>query len=284
MPRRYVLVLVAVTLVVLGAGLLFTAVSRVREAAARMACTSHFKQWALALHNYAALFPDERGTKKLDAFPAGTVPNSVLPPEERLSWWVPVLPFMEQGAVCDQFDLTRGAGDPRNAEPVSHRLQWLVCPSSGEYDRGTHEWKSAAPLTHYVGVAGVGPDAATLPLGHPRAGVFGYDRRTAFLGDFPDGVSNTLLLIETAQTPGHWAYGGAATVRAFAPDMAPYIGPGRPFGGWHNGTPVLFGQRTHTCVVAMADGAVRSFSNATAPEVLEALATVAGHESLPADW
>ena len=41
------------------------------------------------------------------------------------------------------------------------------------------------------------------------------------------------MLIETANNPGHWAYGGNATVRGFEPDTAPYIGPGRPFGGFH---------------------------------------------------
>lgn len=114
--------------------------------------------------------------------------------------------------------------------------------------------------------------------------MFGYDRRITFEKGFPDGTSNTLLIIETANDPGHWAYGGPATVRAFDPDAAPHIGPGRPFGGFHNGGLVLFGPRSHICVVAMADTSVRSFTNATAPEVLEALATVGGKEPLPANW
>jgi hypothetical protein len=34
----------------------------------------------------------------------------------------------------------------------------------------------------------------------------------------------------------------------------------------------------------MADGSVRSFTHTTAPEVLEALATVGGKETLPDHW
>lgn len=284
MARRYVLVLVTAVVVLSCAGLLLPAVCRVREAAARMVCTSHLKQWALALEFYTDAFPEERGDKSIPAFPSGTVPNPSLPPDQRLSWYVPALPYMEQDRVYRQFDLTRGPGDPKNAEAAQFRFQQFVCPESGEYDRGPHRWKSPAPLTHYVGVAGVGEGAATLSPGHPRAGVFGYDRRTAIPDDIPDGTSNTLLLIETAQNPGHWAYGGPATVRPFEPGTAPYIGPGRPFGGWHNGDMALFGERTYICNAAMADGSVRSLTNHTAPEVLEALATVGGKEPLPAEW
>jgi hypothetical protein len=92
-----------------------------------------------------------------------------------------------------------------------------------------------------------------------------------------------LLLIETADNPGHWAFGGTATVRAFAGESA-YIGPARPFGGFHNGGMVLIGERYHACTAALADGSVRSLTNEIAPEVLEALATVAGKEELPPNW
>ncbi|MDY3552046.1 DUF1559 domain-containing protein [Gemmata sp. JC717] len=278
MSRRRVLVVVAALCVLTCAGLLFPAVQKVREAAARMTCQSHFKWLALALHNYAAAYGD--------ALPPGTARPIDLPPEQRLSWLVLVLPYIDQDRVYKQFDLFRGPSDARNEAPTSARFRHLICPSSGErdYDNRTETWKSPTPLTHYVGVAGVGADAAELPPEHPRAGVFGYDRRTSLKDGFPDGTSNTLLLIETANEPGHWAFGGRATVRAFEPGAAPYIGPGRPFGGFHNGGPVLTGERLHTCTAALADGSVRSLTRATAPEVLEALATAGGKEELPAAW
>lgn len=273
--RRYAVPAIVAAMLLLCAGLLFPAVQKVREAAARMNCAGHFAWRGLSLHNYANL--------NGGSFPAGTLAHPDLPPEQRLSWCVPTLPFCEEDNVFKQFDLTRGAGDPANAAPVSSRFRWAVCPSSGEYDWNAREWKSLAPLTHYVGVAGVGADAAELPLKHPRAGVFGYDRRTALPDGFPDGISNTLLLIETANSPGHWAYGGRATVRAFESEPA-YIGPGRAFGGFHNGGLVLVGERTHACNVAMADGSQRAIRSTIDAAVLEALATVGGKEELPTEW
>lgn len=193
-----------------------------------------------------------------------------------------VLPYTGHDDVFKQFDLTRGLGDPQNATPASNRFRSLVCPTSGEHARG-ERWKSLAPLTHYVGVAGVGADAAELPLKHPRAGVFGHDRRTPVKDGIPDGIANTLMLIETANNPGHWAFGGPATVRAFE-GGGPYIGSGRAFGGFHNGAPVVFGERTYGCNVAFADTSLRTLTSGIDPTVLEALATVGGKEELPAHW
>jgi hypothetical protein len=250
-----------------------------------MTCSNNLKRYALALHAYTSFNPVPRGGKTDGAFPEGTVAHPTLPPEQRLSWCVPLLRFLQAHDTFKQFDLTRGPGDPANETPVSIRFQWMVCPATSERDSNgksrTEHWKSPTPFTHYVGVAGVGPDAAELPLKHPRAGVFGHDRSTK-ISDITDGLSNTLLVIETANAPGHWAFGGFATVRAFDPADAPYLGPGRPFGGLHDST---FPVRTwRFCNVAMADGAVRAITTDTAPEVLEALATVGGKEQLPANW
>ena len=280
-PQRSLRVVeVLAVLLIIGAliGLLVPAVMRVRAAAARTTCAGHFCMWAVSLHNYA--------DRHDGALPPGALPHPGLPPDQRLSWLVPMMAgWISMDHVLNEFDLTRGPGDPRNEKPASNRFRHFVCPASGECTRdGSGEsWKSPAPLTHYVGVAGVGPDAATLPLGHPRAGAFGYDRRTALKDGFADGKSNTLMLIETGMNPGHWAYGGTATVRAFEREPA-YIGPGRPFGGFHNGAPVIVGTRTNGCNVAFADGSGRYLTSKTDPTVLEALATVGGKEELPANW
>lgn len=275
MRRVHVIVATCVGLVLLCTAVLFPAIMRAREAAARMSCHGNFKQLALALHCHADANPFVFEGRSFEPFPPGTFPHPTLPPEQRLSWIIATLPYIEQDSVYKQFDLTRGPGDPANATPAAARLQHLVCRSSGEYrphDRGG-VWKSATPLTHIVGVAGVGPDAAALPFGHPRAGAFGYDRRTG-VREFADGPGNTLLIIEVSHDAGHWAFGGPGTLRSFDPAAQPYLGVERTFGGWHS----------RVCTAAFADGSVRSLNNDTAPEVLEALATVAGKEPLPANW
>jgi hypothetical protein len=40
------------------------------------------------------------------------------------------------------------------------------------------EKSQAEGLIHYAGAAGVGLDSPSLPIGHPKSGVFGYDRQT----------------------------------------------------------------------------------------------------------
>lgn len=115
-----------------------------------------------------------------------------------------------------------------------------------------------------------------------RAGVFGYDR-TAF-ADITDGLSHTLLVLESARDNGPWAQGGPATVRGLDPDEAPYLGVGRPFGGTHFSERLVFHpRRSLGSNVALADGSVRFMHQDTAAEVLQALATIAGEEP-PADW
>jgi prepilin-type processing-associated H-X9-DG protein len=128
------------------------------------------------------------------------------------------------------------------------------------------------PLS-YVGIAGLGPDAPTLPTGHPRAGVFGFDRATG-LGQITDGAASTLLLLETARDLRPWTEGGPSSVRGVDPATRPHLGRGRPFGGYHPGG----------ANAAFADGSVRFLRDSIDPAVLEALSTVAGGETIPADW
>jgi len=145
-------------------------------------------------------------------------------------------------------------------------LKTLLCPANPN-TRGTN----LPPFTHYVGVAGVGADAATLVKGEPRAGIFGYDRRTK-REDIKD-TSNTLHLIETATANGPWTAGGHATVRGLDPEGPPYLGRGGQFSSGHGLT-----QAT------LADGSVRPISPAVSRRVLEALATVTARDNVDLDW
>jgi hypothetical protein len=277
MRRCHWIVLIVLLLAGMIVGGLLPAINNVREAAARMCCHSNLKGLAIGLYTYA-------DTNRM--FPGGTIPNAELPPDRRLSWIVSLLPYIEQVQVFNQFDVSYGAFDPRNQIATDHRFKHLVCPASGEYEYDEHggKWKAATPLTHYVGVAGVGEDAAYLSAGHARAGIFGYDRRTPFPDKSPMSYSQTLTIIETAHNPGHWAHGGPATLRGIEPGNSPYIGEGRPFGGFHDSGWFWGREHSITCSAAFADGTVRSLSSTIVPEMLEALATLGNKESLARDW
>lgn len=277
---RWVQVLVVLGVVVILIGLLFPAVCRVRHAAARMQCSNNLKQIAIALHTYA----DANGRKlpsgeDVSVLPAGTIPNPALAPEQRLSWLVEILPYVEANNLYSRLDRKVGWEAPVNEPVVRTAYKVYQCP-----DWGREPPLEQMNLTPYIGVAGLGSDAATLPAGHERAGVFGYDRRTA-LADITDGLSNTMVVLESARDNGPWAQGGPATVRGLDPDDTPYLGVGRPFGGTHfTERPWFHPRRSLGCNVAMADGSVRFLAESIDAAVLQALATIAGKEELPADW
>jgi prepilin-type processing-associated H-X9-DG protein len=229
-------------------------------------CERNLRSIGLGLRDYV----NHTGT-----FPAGTLANGGLPPERRLSLFVPFLLWSEQIFLeynpAEPWDsptnrATRAHGTDGPSFPLS-RVRSLVCPAAvGGGVAHQPGW------TWYVGVAGVGPDAPSLPLGHPRAGLFGYDRATP-LAAIRDGASQTLALVETGEANGPWTAGGPATLRGVDPARRPHMGRGRPFGGLHRGG----------ATVAMADGSVRFLRESIDPAVFEALATVAGGEALPAD-
>jgi len=115
--------------------------------------------------------------------------------------------------------------------------------------------------------------------------MFGYDRAIRLQSFFiPDGLSNTLMLIETGMELGHWARGGPSTVRDIEPGAAPYVGVGRSFGGFHSTRENWSIHRRQLCPVSMADASTRYLTDSIAPEVLEALSTVSGREPVPNDW
>jgi hypothetical protein len=89
-------------------------------------------------------------------------------------------------------------GQPWDVEP--NRVPKIRRKESGSIDRFEFRRPFVCPVnpehgepplphfTHYVGLTGVGADAATLPAGHPRAGLFGYDRVTR-ISSITDGTS-----------------------------------------------------------------------------------------------
>jgi prepilin-type processing-associated H-X9-DG protein len=199
------------------------------------------------------------------SFPSGTVPNARLRPEDRLGLYVPVSPYFDYAGLYDAIDQTepwnRGSNGSRNLAGV--KIGVLICPNS------TRAAPPAPQPTTSIGIAGLGADAPLFPKSDPRAGVFGYDRKTT-LADIKDGTATTMMLAESGRVIGSWLQGGPATVRGLDPTKVPYIGPGRQFGGLHDGT----------AVIAMADGSVKVVSESIDPKIFEAMSTIARGERI----
>jgi hypothetical protein len=232
------------------------------------------------LHNYADCHKYKPGIGLTNpALPAGTIPNAVLVPEQRLSWFVAILPYLEEEGLYRQFDFGAGWDAPANQHLSQRQLRILDCPDWRREASSAQAWE-----TPYVGVAGLGPDVATGPIGGPKIGAFGYDRRVAFK-HVKDGISNTLMVLESARETASWAKGGFTTVRGLDPEDKPYLGTGRPFGGTHFSENSLFkGGHSISCNAVMMDGSVRFLNNSISPKVLEALATISGGEKIPEDY
>lgn len=123
------------------------------------------------------------------------------------------------------------------------------------------------PARHFVGVAGVGADAPGLPKSHPRAGIWGYARRTT-VEDVKDGLTNTFLVMGQERGLHSWA-NGEQSIRGLTAE--PYFqGPD----GFGTGQP----EGMH---VLMADGSVRFLSRSTDPVVMRRHAAMS--DGLPLD-
>jgi prepilin-type N-terminal cleavage/methylation domain-containing protein len=270
MRRAFTLreLMVVVTIIAVPAALLLPAVRRVRHSAAVMSCSNNLKVIGIAAHTYR----DTHGH-----FPPGTMPHPTLAPDQRLSWQVALLPHLELKTAFDKFDPAMAWNSPHHA-PIyeSTSFKVFVCPAF------VGPWPGGAP-TNYVGTAGVGLDVATLPGDAPGVGFFGYDRKLK-VEQVTDGTSQTLAVIETGFDIGPFARGGAPTVRGLDLGDEPLLGEGRPFGGMYKaerkfGKPRPLGTQT-----LMADGGVRLSSLRGDATVLGALATIAGGETVPAEW
>ena len=219
-------------------------------------CASNLRNVVLGALGYA----NEHGY-----FPEGTWPHAGLPPEKRLSWYAATSPYLDSQEYWEALDREQSWDSPANTAISDARQPILRCPEAALPPAG-------GPFSaSYIGIAGMGIDAPRLPKGHPRAGVFGYDRRTRLV-DLTDGAAFTMVVAESGRMRGSWLSGGYATIRGLDTADQPYIGAGRQFGGLH---------RRPGMHLAFADGAVRFITDTIDPKIFEAFCTIAGGEKLP---
>ena len=201
--------LVVIAIIGILIALLLPAVQAAREAARRSQCSNNLKQIGIALHEYhAALqsFPFRQGGT---TFSGATEWQSN---GRRLSGWVLVLPFMEQGALHQK--ITSPTTVNGNAVPAWGPLPWrheydpwrvqvpgLLCPSDdGGRRKAASGSDQALGRTNYSfsagdTIAGSSPNGTGNGETADPRGIFGRDSGTR-IADIRDGTSNTIAISE----------------------------------------------------------------------------------------
>ena len=176
--------LVVIAIIAVLIGLLLPAVQKVREAAARLKCTSHLKQIALAAHNYHDT--NER------------FPGAVQTGPRYSSLFVELLPYIEQNNLYKQWDFASPGNNYAAPAPrAGVVISIYVCPSHPLQHGG-----ATPALTTYGGNGGTkvypasraaldGMFHTTGPASEPGAGQSGVR-----ILDATDGTSNTILFGE----------------------------------------------------------------------------------------
>src|SRR5581483_1215751 len=209
------LLLGALSTLVGAAGTCAIIIAWLQTADARVQCANNLRVLGVAVNQYS----DSHGK----VFPRAVVPLDGVPPEQRASWMAAILPYLDAKpnrqqpwqSLAGRLDLAKPWDDLANREAVTFFVRYYQCPGHPQFDP-----RQSPGVTHYVGMAGVGDDAAFLPGDDRRAGFFGYDRkltRAAVLAPSEDqrikDTSYKMMVVETTQHNGPWIAGGPPTVR-----------------------------------------------------------------------
>ena len=201
--------LVVIAIIGILIALLLPAVQAAREAARRLQCSNNLKQVGLGLLNYESA---------IGSLPLGIHYQKGSGYTYGHSWWVRILPHMEEQTILVNFDdqssITGWMGDSGNAHnrAIFQKVafHFMICPSSTlqpwHEDVATY---GGILSPHYTGIAGAAYITSGLVL-HPTTkikndgGVPGMlceggvmlRQKSVNLGDITDGTSHTMAVGE----------------------------------------------------------------------------------------
>jgi hypothetical protein len=210
-----------------GVGLMLPAVQKVRDSAARLTSANNLKQIGIAFHSYHDTY--------------GHMPSAAICDKNGkplLSWRVALLPFVEQNALYQQFNLDEPWDSEHNIKLSRTMVKVYMHPQAPA--------SAEVGLSHYR-------------LFHGKDAIFDLKAKNRNLATIADGSSNTWMVVEAAEgvpwtKPDDFEYDPKKPLPKFAPFAR---------GGFN----ALYG-----------DGSVRFIRDTTPEKIIRAMITANGGE------
>ena len=304
--------LVVIAIIAILIGLLLPAVQKVREAAARMACSNNLKQLGLAAQNYHGdrnQFPPGVNLPYTTTVGGGQQSANAVVPGANESLFEFLLPYVEQNNLANQltFASNQYANTLGQTSPGATVVKTFLCPSDTGPNQITYV---SGGKTYYFGANSYGGNPGVYGFytsSMDQTGIFYINSAVSILG-VTDGTSNTFLFEERLRSDPTYdvIYGGGVSGSfaqksgwAWANTLPGYdylIGaaepinwkmpagltsdPGYTYEDLRFATPGS--NHTNGANFGFADGSVKFLSQGTTVQVLQQLCTRNGGEVVDA--
>jgi len=311
--------LVVIAIIAVLIGLLVPAVQKVREAAARISCSSNLHQLGVACNNYAG--DNKNKLPPLTGSPSGTASRTSY---GSVFYWL--LPYIEQdniynahssvlpGDYYSYSDANDPVSNPNSGFIVAQSIKVYLCPSDSSNDPSQVSVGAAAAGSGLWGVTSYAANYQAFTLGTPTSpgGTSLPGQPLKFPQAFKDGTTNTVLFGEKyANCNGNynlWGWGGtfsgpttAGASNLYMPIFAPTgyalanstaaTLPANTYATFvTNPIPTAcnstYAQTPHPAgmVVCMGDASTRTVSPSVLQSTWQAALTPANNDLLGPDW
>ena len=157
--RGFTLVELLVVLAVMAilVALLFPAVNAARSVAQRIQCQNNIKNLGLALLNYESAHHQLPPSSQ---WPFETRPGDRVRPQLGPNWVIVILPYIEEQALQDAFDLSQPINSPSNEIARGTIVPPMLCPADS-YNR---LFFNGAPVVEQIFLATIGGGATMAPM------------------------------------------------------------------------------------------------------------------------